>query len=113
MYPYMLSAANEGKITFNKAVELCSYNPAKIFGCDAKGAIEVGKDADIVIYNPTKDFTITNDKMHSDCDHTIWEGIKVKGLSRGYLLKRQARIQGRRVLGRAWLGQVHKEKLKR
>ena len=79
MYPYMLSAANEGKITFNKAVELCSYNPAKIFGCDAKGAIEVGKDADIVIYDPTKDFTITNDKMHSDCDHTIWEGIKVKG----------------------------------
>ena len=51
MYPYMLSAANEGKITFNKAVELCSYNPAKIFGCDAKGAIEVGKDADIVIFS--------------------------------------------------------------
>lgn len=105
MYPYMLSAANEGKITFNKAVELCSYNPAKIFGCDAKGAIEVGKDADIVLYDPTKDFTITNDKMHSDCDHTIWEGIKVKGYpeatySRGKLVFKDGEFLGERGWGK-------------
>lgn len=105
MYPYMLSAANEGKITFNKAVELCSYNPAKIFGCDAKGAIEVGKDADIVIYDPTKDITITNDKMHSDCDHTIWEGIKVKGYpeatySRGKLVFKDGEFLGERGWGK-------------
>lgn len=105
MYPYMLSAANEGKITFNKAVELCSYNPAKIFGCDAKGAIEVGKDADIVIYDPTKNFTITNDKMHSDCDHTIWEGIKVKGYpeatySRGKLVFKDGEFLGERGWGK-------------
>ena len=79
MYPYMLSAANEGKITYEKAVEICSENPAKIFGCRDKGSISIGKDADIVIYNPKTEFTITNDKMHSDCDHTIWEGIKLKG----------------------------------
>lgn len=79
MYPYMLSAANEGKITYEKAVEICSENPAKIFGCRGKGSIAIGKDADIVIYNPKTEFTITNDKMHSDCDHTIWEGIKLKG----------------------------------
>ncbi len=79
MYPYMLSAANEGKITYEKAVEICSENPAKIFGCRDKGRISIGKDADIVIYNPKTEFTITNDKMHSDCDHTIWEGVKLKG----------------------------------
>lgn len=79
MYPYMLSAANEGKITYEKAVEICAENPAGIFGCQNKGSIAVGKDADIVIYNPDTEFTITNDKMHSDCDHTIWEGINLKG----------------------------------
>ena len=79
MYSYMLSAANTGKITFGKAVELCSTNPAKIFGLKNKGSITVGKDAGIVIYDPAKDFTITNEKMHSDCDHTIWEGITVHG----------------------------------
>lgn len=79
MYPYMLSAATEGKITYEKAVKVCSENPAKIFGCQDKGSISIGKDADIVIYDPKTEFTITNDKMHSDCDHTIWEGIKLKG----------------------------------
>lgn len=79
MYPYMLSAANTGKITFQKAVELCSTNPAKIFGCQNKGSIAVGKDADIVIYDREKEVTITNELMHSDCDHTIWEGVTVYG----------------------------------
>lgn len=91
LYPYMLSAANEGKITFNQAVALCSTNPAKIFGCDAKGSLAVGKDADIVIYDKTKDFTISVENMHSDYDHTIWEGKSLKGypvmtFSRGKLV---------------------------
>ena len=79
LYPYMLDAANSGKISFSRAVELCSTNPAKIFGCDQKGSIAVGKDADIVIYDKDKDFTISVDTMHSDCDHTIWEGKKLHG----------------------------------
>lgn len=79
LYPYMLSAANEGKLSFNRVVELCSFNPAKIFGCTEKGSISVGKDADIVIYNTEKEFTISVDNMHSDYDHTIWEGKKLHG----------------------------------
>ena len=79
LYPYMLSAATEGKITYNRAVELCSYNPASIFGCTQKGSLSAGKDADIVIYDPKKEFTISVDNMHSDYDHTIWEGKTVHG----------------------------------
>ena len=79
LYPYMLSAANEGKLSFNRVVELCSFNPAKIFGCTQKGSIAVGKDADIVIYDTEKEFTISIDNMHSDYDHTIWEGKKLHG----------------------------------
>ena len=79
LYPYMLSAANEGKLSFNRVVELCSFNPAKIFGCTEKGSISVGKDADIVIYDTEKEFTISVDNMHSDYDHTIWEGKKLHG----------------------------------
>ena len=79
LYPYMLSAANEGRISFNRAVELCAANPARIFGCSQKGSLTVGKDADIVIYDPKKDFTISVKNMHSDYDHTIWEGKTVHG----------------------------------
>lgn len=79
LYPYMLDAANAGKISFEKAVEVCSTNVAKIFGCDHKGAIAVGKDADIVIFDKDKDFTISVSNMHSDYDHTIWEGKTLHG----------------------------------
>ena len=79
LYPYMLDAANSGKLPFEKVVEVCATNPAKIFGCEQKGAIEVGKDADIVIYDQNKDFTISVANMHSDYDHTIWEGKQLHG----------------------------------
>ena len=79
LYPYMLDAANAGKISFEKAVELCSANPAKIFGCENKGGIAIGKDADLVIYDKEKDFTVSVGNMHSDYDHTIWEGKKFHG----------------------------------
>ncbi len=79
LYPYMLSEANKGHITFEKAVEVCAENPAKIFGCTEKGSLAPGKDADIVLFDPSLDVTITQDMMHSDCDYTIWEGTKLKG----------------------------------
>ena len=79
LYPYMLDAAGKGKITYERAVELCATNPAKIFGCTRKGAIAVGKDADLVVYDPEKDFTISVANMHSDYDHTIWEGKQLHG----------------------------------
>ncbi len=79
LYPYMLDAAGAGKITYERAVELCSTNVARIFGCSDKGSLEIGKDADIVLYDKTKDFTISVSNMHSDCDHTIWEGKKLHG----------------------------------
>jgi dihydropyrimidinase len=105
MYTYMLSRANNGEISFNKAVELCSANPAKIFGCDTKGTIAPGKDADIVLYNPELDFTITADKMHSDTDHTIWEGVKLHGYitqtySRGKLVFNNGEFTGERGYGK-------------
>jgi dihydropyrimidinase len=106
MYPYMLSEANKGRISFNKAVELCATNVAKIFGCaPQKGMLVPGADADIVIYDPEKEFTITQDKMHSDCDHTIWEGTKLKGYpvatySRGNLVYKDGEFLGKKGSGK-------------
>ncbi|WP_411681850.1 dihydropyrimidinase [Clostridium thailandense] len=100
MYPYMLSEANKGRLSFNRVVELCSTNPAKIYGCaPEKGTIAVGSDADIVIYDPNKEFTVSKDNMHSDVDHTIWEGLKLKGyidttLSRGRIVFKEGEFLG-------------------
>ncbi|MBS3994379.1 MAG: dihydropyrimidinase [Alkaliphilus sp.] len=100
LYPYMLSEANKGRISFNKAVEVCALNPAKIFGCSPeKGTLVVGSDADLVVYDPNKNFIISKDNMHSDVDHTIWEGVELKGypvmtFSRGKLVFKDGEFVG-------------------
>ena len=79
-YPYLLSEANKGNISFEKVVETCCTNPARIFGCaPQKGTVAVGSDADLVIYDPAKEVTVTNDILHSKIDHTVWEGTKLTG----------------------------------
>lgn len=100
LYPYMLSQAASGRITFNKAVEVCSTNVAKIFGCSPeKGNIAVGCDADIVIYDPNQTFTVSKDNMHSKVDYTIWEGFEMQGypvmtFSRGKLVFKDGQFVG-------------------
>lgn len=95
---YIVHLANK------EAVELCAANPAKKFGCQQKGSLTVGKDADIVTYDPDKDFVITNDKMHSATDHTIWEAVELHGYPvqtyvRGQLVYNNGEFKGRRGLG--------------
>lgn len=100
LYPYMLSEANKGRISFNKAVEVCSTNVAKLYGCaPQKGTIAAGSDADIVIYDPNKNFVVSKDNMHSDVDYTIWEGVEMTGypvmtFSRGKLVFRDGEFLG-------------------
>lgn len=105
MYPFMLAAANAGRISFNKVVELCCANTAALFGCTTKGSLDVGKDADIVIYDPEKDFTIHQTNMHSDVDHTIWEGVSLHGYPvqtyvRGTLVYDNGAFVGQRGYGK-------------
>ncbi|MCG8484658.1 MAG: dihydropyrimidinase [Clostridia bacterium] len=105
LYPYMLSEANKGNISYNLAVELCATNVAKIFGCaPQKGFIAAGSDADIVIYDPNKSFTVSVDNMHSDIDHTIWEGVEMQGypvmtFSRGKLVYKDGDFVGEKGYG--------------
>ncbi len=108
LYPYMLDAANSGKITFQQAVALCAANPARIFGCDNKGSLLVGKDADVVIYDPDKDFTITCAAMHSDYDHTIWEGKQLHGYPVQTYLRGQLVYDNGEFVGEPGMGEYIK-----
>lgn len=105
LYPYLLSEANQGRIPFEKAVELCSYNPARLFGCPDKGEIRPGADADIVLYDPNRKFTVTKSSMHSPIDYTIWEGTELAGYPvqtylRGQLAYRDGEFTGTPGSGR-------------
>jgi dihydropyrimidinase len=78
--------------------QLLSENPAKLFGLfPRKGAIEVGADADLVIFDPEKESIITSGALHTQADFTPFEGRKVKGcvtstLVRGNLVVKDGQL---------------------
>ncbi|WP_071797963.1 dihydropyrimidinase [Natronohydrobacter thiooxidans] len=77
-----------GRITMNEFVAVTSTNVAKIFGMyPKKGAVAVGADADLVVWDPEKSKTITASNQQSAIDYNVFEGHEVTGLPR-YVLSR-------------------------
>ncbi len=72
-----------GRLTPNEFVAVTSTNIAKILNIyPRKGAILVGSDADIVVWDPEKEKTISADKQQSAIDYNVFEGKHVTGLPR-------------------------------
>jgi dihydropyrimidinase len=90
----------EGRITVNEFVALTSTNHAKMYGLyPRKGAIGVGFDADIVLWDPNRRETIRQAIMHHGADYTPYEGMAVTGwpvmtLLRGEVVAEDGRIVG-------------------
>ena len=68
------------RITINEMVNILATNTAKIFGLKNKGEIAVGKDADIVIFDPKQKFVINYKKLHMNVDYCPFEGLEVTGM---------------------------------
>ena len=95
-----------GRISRERWVEIVSTAPAKLFGMyPRKGAIAVGSDADIVIYDPARKHTISSETHHMDVDYSCYEGREVQGMSqivmsRGSVVVRDGEFTGRKGAGR-------------
>jgi len=70
----------KGRISLEKMVEVLSSGTARMFGLKDKGEIAVGKDADIVVFNPDQKFTVTQSKLHMNVDYTPYEGFEITGM---------------------------------
>jgi dihydropyrimidinase len=95
-----------GRITRERWVEIISTAPAKLFGMfPQKGAVAVGSDADLVIYDPNRSHTISATTHHMDVDYSCYEGRTVQGgsdvvLSRGTVIVRDGVFTGTKGHGR-------------
>ena len=71
---------NKQKLPLSSLVNLMSTNPAKIFGLyPQKGSLMTGTDADLVIFDPKLERTITPESLHYAIDWNPYSGITVKG----------------------------------
>ena len=95
-----------GKLTMNRFVEITSTAPARIFGMyPKKGTIATGSDADIVIWDPHAEHTISASTHNMRCDFSMFEGYKVKGNARQVFSRGELIVQHGMFLGSVGRGQ--------
>ncbi|MBI4731282.1 MAG: dihydropyrimidinase [Chloroflexi bacterium] len=69
-----------GRLSLERWVEVCSTNPAKIFGLyPRKGSLEPGADADMVLFDPNKKVTLSRSLLHEQVDYTPYKGFELQG----------------------------------
>ena len=93
------SGVAAGRITLNQWVETCCTAPARIAGFNHKGRIEVGCDADLVVFDPDQEVLLSIETLHEDVDWTPYDGIPVQGwpkitFSRGEMIVRDGEFLG-------------------
>ncbi|SEN01790.1 dihydropyrimidinase [Pseudorhodobacter antarcticus] len=82
-----------GRITMNEFVAVTSTNAAKIFGMyPKKGAVAVGSDADLVVWDPMREKVIGAATQQSAIDYNVFEGKRVTGLPRFTLTRGQVAV---------------------
>jgi len=94
------------RFSANRFVEVVSTTPAKLFGLfPRKGTIAIGSDADIVIFNPTEQQTISAATHHMRVDYSMFEGIQITGIPKTVLSRGKSVIEAGKFVGRPGSGQ--------
>ena len=78
------------RISLERMVEVLSTTPARLFGLPTKGAIAVGRDADLVLLDPDAQRTIHQADLSHTSDYTPYEGMPVSGMIRRVLVRGRA-----------------------
>ena len=101
MLPMLYSeGVRDGRISLERFVEVSASNPAKLFGLyPRKGAIAVGSDADLVLWDPDETRTIRNEDMLSNSGYSVHAGRVVTGwptltMRRGEIVYRDGNLLG-------------------
>ena len=99
----------ENRVSLNRFVELTSTAAAKMFGLfPRKGTIAVGSDADIVVFDPEREQTISAATHHMNVDYSAYEGRRVKGAVETVLSRGRVVVEGGEFKGKAGDGQFLK-----
>jgi dihydropyrimidinase len=96
---------NEGRISLSRMVELLATSPARLFGLyPRKGTVAVGSDADLVVFDPALERTISARTHHSRADYNLYEGTTVVGAPTTVLLRGRLLIEGGKLIASPGVG---------
>jgi dihydropyrimidinase len=107
--PAMITyGVNQGRISLEKMVEVCCYNPAKYMGvAPKKGTISIGSDADIAIVDLNKKMVPKATELYSGTDLNAYEilgaelaGWPVLTMVRGQIIMEEGKIVGKKGTGK-------------
>jgi len=97
---------NAGRLTLNRFVEITASAPARIFGMyPQKGTIAPGSDADVVLWGPSAEHTISAATHHMRVDYSMFEGFKVRGNARQVYSRGELIVDRGEFLARPGRGQ--------
>ncbi|WP_053362876.1 dihydropyrimidinase [Bacillus sp. FJAT-27251] len=101
----------KGRISINQFVDIVSTRIAKLFGLfPQKGTIAVGSDADIVIFDPNAERTISAETHHMNVDYSAFEGMEIAGEPVSVLSRGEFVIRDKQFVGKPGKGQYLKRK---
>jgi dihydropyrimidinase len=90
-----------GRLTVERWVEVCCSEPARVFGLEGcKGVLAVGADADVVVFDPDHEVTLSRAVLHENCDYTPYEGSILRGYPVLTMLRGRAIARGGKFVGR-------------
>jgi dihydropyrimidinase len=97
------------RFSINRFVQLVSTAPAKLFGLyPRKGTVAVGSDADLIVFDPDEEQTISVKTHHMRVDYSMFEGIRVKGIPKTVLSRGRTIVDNGRFTGKAGAGEFIK-----
>lgn len=104
-------AINKRGFSYPFLVRVMSTNPARTFGLPGKGTLEPGTDADIVVFDPDEEYTISAEDNASVADYSIYEGRDVTGRVKKTFLRGELIADDGEVVGEPGYGEyVHRER---
>lgn len=103
---------HKGRISLHKFVDIISTQSAKLFGLfPQKGAIAIGSDADLVIFDPRAERTISAKTHHMNVDYNAFEGLQVTGEPVSVLVRGEFVIKDKAFVGAPGSGQyLHRKR---
>lgn len=99
-YPLLYHfGVRSGILSLEQWVAICSTNPAKSFGIwPQKGSLAIGADADLVLFDPEKDFEVRPENLHEKVDYSPYQDFSLKGFPVMTLIKGRKLIETGKLL---------------